>query len=145
MIRILSHFAVAERHLARLTAVKHHVGAAALALLRRSPGYLCGGQLQDGLNGGASGHVDQFVAGHLALLDQIDHRQHPLPVVGQKLGQFALVGFSLLAYRVIAFPHGGSPFKVWQPDSTESGWTAAQLSTIAGTSSKPNHPRHIEP
>jgi hypothetical protein len=41
----------------------------------------------------------------------------------------------LLAYRMVLFLHGGSPFKVSQPDSTESGWTAAQLSTMGGTSS----------
>jgi hypothetical protein len=37
---------------------------------------------------------------------------------------------------MVLFLHGGSPFKVSQPDSTESGWTAAQLSTMGGTSSK---------
>jgi len=42
----------------------------------------------------------------------------------------------LLADSVVTFLHGGSPFKVSQPDSKESGWTAAQLSTTAGTSSQ---------
>ena|ERR1035441_6147338 len=65
----------------------------------------------------APGHVDQFVAGPLALLDQIHHGNKKLPVSGQKTGQLLLVGFSLLAYGVVAFLHGGSPFKVWQPDS----------------------------
>jgi hypothetical protein len=67
------------------------------------------------------GHVDQFVASQTALLDQIDHGHEKLPVPGQKPGQFQFVRFSLLAYRVVALLHGGSPFKVWQPDSTESG------------------------
>ena len=40
-----------------------------------------------------------------------------LPVLGQKAGQFLLVDFPLLAYRMVRFLHGGSPFKVWQPDS----------------------------
>ena len=74
-------------------------------------------QLQHSLNGGATGYVDQFVAGQTALLDQIDHGHEKLPAPGQKPGQLLLVHFSLLAYGVVAFLHGGSPFKVWQPDS----------------------------
>jgi hypothetical protein len=58
-----------------------------------------------------------LIAGHPALLDQIHHRQQPLPILGEELRQFLLVNFPLLAYRVVRFLHGGSPFKVWQPDS----------------------------
>jgi hypothetical protein len=59
-----------------------------------------------------------------------------LPVLGEERGQLLLVEIPLLAYRMVLFFHGGSPFKVSQPDSTESGWTAAQLSTMGGTSSQ---------
>jgi len=83
--------------------------------------HLSGGQLQDGLEDGSSCHVNQLIAGHAALFDQIHHRQKALAVLGEEGGQFLFVDFSLFAYRVVAFLHGGSPFKVWQPDSTESG------------------------
>jgi hypothetical protein len=43
------------------------------------------------LDGGAAGHVDQLVTGHLALLDQIHHGQQSLPVLDQKAGQFLFV------------------------------------------------------
>jgi len=36
----------------------------------------------------ASGHVDEFVAGHLALLDQIDHRQQPCPFLDRNSTSF---------------------------------------------------------
>jgi hypothetical protein len=62
-----------------------------------------------------------LVAGHPALLDQLHHGQKSLPVLGEKSGQFPLVDFPLLAYRMVRFLHGGSPFKVSQPDSKESG------------------------
>ena len=43
----------------------------------------------EGLNApGPSGHVDQFVAGHPALLDQIHHGQQVLPILGKELSQF---------------------------------------------------------
>jgi hypothetical protein len=85
--------------------------------LRGASCRLAGRQLQHGLDGGAAGYIDQFVTGQSALLDQIHHGQKKLPAPGQILGQLLLVHFSLLAYRVVAFLQGGSPFKVWQPDS----------------------------
>ena len=100
-----------------LPAIENHLAGAALALLRRASGRLAGRQMQYSLDGGAAGYVDQFVAGQTALLDQIHHGQKDLPALGQKPGQLLLVHFSLLAYGVVAFLHGGSPFKVWQPDS----------------------------
>jgi hypothetical protein len=110
-------FAIAEHDLARLPAIEDHVPGASLALLRRTSCRLARRQLQHSLNGGASGYIDQFVTGQSALLDQIDHGHEKLPVLGQKPGQLLLVHFSLLAYGVVAFLHGGSPFIVWQPDS----------------------------
>ena len=77
--------------------------------------------MQDGLKNGTSCDVNELVAGHAALLDQLYHRQKPLPILGEERGQFLLVDLPLIAYRVVLFLHGGSPFKVWQPDSTESG------------------------
>jgi hypothetical protein len=68
-------------------------------------------QLQDRLDGGASGNVDQFVAGPLALLDQIDHRHQHLAILGEELGQLLFVGLSLLVDRLVAFLHGGSSFQ----------------------------------
>ena len=43
------------------------------------------------LNGRSSGHVDQFVAGHLALRDQIHHGQKRLPVLDQEAGQLLFI------------------------------------------------------
>jgi hypothetical protein len=97
--------------------MENSLSPAALALLRRTPGRMVGRKLQYRLDGGAAGYVDQFVAGKKALLDQIHHGQKDLPAPGQIPGQLLLVHFSLLADRVVAFLHGGSPFKVWQPDS----------------------------
>src|ERR1019366_7922734 len=113
--------AVAEHDLARLPTIENHAFRAAFALLLRASRYLRGGQLQHRLKDGASGDIDELIAGHPALLDQIYHRQQPLPVLGEERSQLLLVDFPLLAYRVVLFLHGGSPFKVWQPDSTESG------------------------
>src|ERR1017187_3353043 len=110
-------FAVAEHDLARLPAIEDHVPGASLALLRRTSCRLARRQLQHSLNGGTPGYIDQFVTGQPALLDQIDHGHEKLPALGQKSGQLLLVHFSLLAYGVVAFLHGGSPFMVWQPDS----------------------------
>jgi hypothetical protein len=45
----------------------------------------------------------------------------PTAKTGEERGQFLLVEIPLLAYGVVRFLHGGSPFKVWQPDSKESG------------------------
>jgi len=109
--------ALAQKHLARLATVENHVARASLALLLRAARGLHGRKLQHGLNGRSSGDVDQFVAGHLALLDQIHHGQQRLPILGQKAGQFLLVDIPLLADGAVSFLHGGSPFKVWQPDS----------------------------
>jgi hypothetical protein len=47
------------------------------------------------LDGGASRHIDQLVAGHPALLDQTHHRQQQLPAFGEKLRQLSFVGLSL--------------------------------------------------
>ena len=61
-------------------------------------------------------------AGQPALLDQIHHGQKKLPAPGQEPGQLLLVRFSLLAYRMVAFLHGGSSFQtIWQPDSFRTG------------------------
>src|SRR5208282_3607520 len=103
--------------LARLMAMENHIPMAPSALLRRASCCLAGRQLQHRLDGGAASYIDQFVASQTALLDQIHHGQKDLPAPGQIPGQLLLVHFSLLAYRVVAFLHGGSPFKVWQPDS----------------------------
>jgi hypothetical protein len=97
--------------------MENNLPGAALALLGGASGRLAGRKLQHGLDGGAAGYVDQLVAGHPALLDQIHHVQQKLPAPGQKPSQLLLVHFSLLAYPVVAFLHGGSPFKVCQPDS----------------------------
>jgi hypothetical protein len=43
------------------------------------------------------GDLDQFVAGQLALLDQIHHGQKKLPIPGSKRGQLLFAGFSSLA------------------------------------------------
>src|SRR5215469_15431968 len=91
--------------------MENHVSAPALSLLRRPSRHLLSRQLQDRLDGGAPGNVDQFVAGPLALLDQIDHGQQQLPVPGEKLGQLLFIGLSLLVDRVVAFLHGGSSFQ----------------------------------
>jgi hypothetical protein len=104
-----------------LSAIKDHPGLTALALLRRTARYLRGRKLQNGLEDGSAGDIDELVAGHPALLDQIYHGQKPLPVLGEERGQLLLVDLPLLAYRMVRFLHGGSPFKVWQPDSKESG------------------------
>jgi hypothetical protein len=106
-----------QKYLARLPAIEDDLGGAPLALLRRTSRGLHGRQLQDGLNGRSPGDVDQLVAGQLALLDQIHHGQKPLPVLDQEAGQLLLVDFPLLADGVVTFLHGGSPFKVSQPDS----------------------------
>src|SRR5215467_16347958 len=87
------------------------VSAPAFSLLRRPSGYLLGRQLQDRLNRGAPSNIDQLVAGPLALLDQIDHRQQHLAVPGEELGQLLFIGLSLLVDRVVAFLHGGSSFQ----------------------------------
>jgi hypothetical protein len=39
------------------------------------------------------------------------------PLLARYPASSCFVHFSLLAYGVVAFLHGGSPFKVWQPDS----------------------------
>src|SRR5262249_14734304 len=62
-------------------------GAAAFALLERPSCHLLSRQLQDRLDRGASGNIDQLVAGPLALLDQIDHRQQHLAILGENLGR----------------------------------------------------------
>jgi hypothetical protein len=67
--------------------------------------------LQHGLDGGSAGQVDQIVAGHLALRDQIYHGQKRLPVLDQEAGQFLVVDFPLLADGAVSFLHGGSPCK----------------------------------
>jgi hypothetical protein len=61
----------------------------------------------------SSGNLDQLVAGHLALLDQIHHGQKTVPILDQEPGQFLLVDFPLLADGAVSFLHGGSgsPFK----------------------------------
>jgi hypothetical protein len=45
---------------------------------------------------GSSGHVDQLVAGHSAVLDQIYHGQKVLPIVGEELAQIPSVYLPLL-------------------------------------------------
>jgi hypothetical protein len=56
---------------------------------------------------GSAGYIDQFVAGHLALLDQIHHRQQLLPVAGKELAQPPRVHVPLFVDRVIVSFHGG--------------------------------------
>jgi hypothetical protein len=97
--------------------MENNLPVAAFALLGRASRRLAGRQLQHSIDGGAAGYVDQFVAGQTALLDQIHHGQKKLPAPGQVPSQLLFVYFPLLAYAVVAFLHGGSPFKVWQPDS----------------------------
>jgi hypothetical protein len=88
-------FAVAEHHLARLPAIEDHLPGTPLALLRRTSCRLARRQLQYSLNRGPPGHVNQFVTGQSALLDQIHHGQQYLPILGQKSGQLQFVRFSL--------------------------------------------------
>src|SRR5208282_5844450 len=125
--------------------MENHIPMAPSALLRRASCCLAGRQLQHRLDGGAASYIDQFVASQTALLDPIHHGQKDLRAPGQIPGQLLLVHFSLLAYRVVAFLHGGSPFKVWQPDSFRIrlnrrstfnyGWDILQTptATISGT------------
>lgn len=99
---------------------------------RGPPGGLLCRQLQHGLNRGSSGHVDQLVAGHPALLDQIHHRQQLLPVFRKELAQLTGVHLSVLIDRVIVSFHGGSPFRFGDTILIkEPGRTAAQLQTVA--------------
>src|ERR1051325_8978034 len=63
--------AVAQHHRSRLPAVPDHLAFALSPLLAWPSGGLLRGQLQHGLNRGSSGPLDQLVAGHSALLDQI--------------------------------------------------------------------------
>src|SRR5664279_3478518 len=109
--------AIAEHHLAPLPAMENNLPVAAFALLGRASRRLAGRQLQHSIDGGTAGYVDQFVAGKAALLDQIHHGQKKLPAPGQVPSQFLFIDSSLLTDSVVAFLHGGSPFKVWQPDS----------------------------
>jgi hypothetical protein len=97
--------------------MENNLPVAAFALLGRASRRLAGRQLQHSIDGGTAGYVDQFVAGKAALLDQIHHGQKKLPAPGQVPSQFLFIDSSLLTDRVVAFLHGGSPFKVWQPDS----------------------------
>jgi hypothetical protein len=64
---------VAEHHLAWLPTMEDHVPGAPLALLRRTSCGLARRQLQHGPNRGATGYIDQFVAGRSALLNQVHH------------------------------------------------------------------------
>jgi len=102
--------AVAEHHRPGLLAIPDHLPSSLLALLAW-PGHLLRRQPQHRLDRGASRNIDQFVAGHLALLDQIHHGQQQLPALGEKLGQLVFVGLSLFVNRVIASFHGGSSFQ----------------------------------
>jgi hypothetical protein len=63
------------------------------------------------LDRSASCNIDQFVAGHLALLNEIHHGQQQLPALAEKLGQLPFVGLSLFVNRVIASFHGGTSFQ----------------------------------
>jgi hypothetical protein len=47
----------------------------------------------------------------------MDQTGYVRTTLGSLIISLGLVHFSLLAYGVVAFLHGGSPFKVWQPDS----------------------------
>jgi len=49
------------------------------------------------LDRGASCNIDQFVAGHLALLDEIHHGQQQLPALGEKLASFFSSAFPCLS------------------------------------------------
>lgn len=100
--------AVAEHHAAGWLAVPHHFPCSLLSLLTRTASRLLSGQLQDGLDGGAAGHIDQIVAGQAALLNQIHHGQKELPVLGEERSQLGRVALSLLVDCVIASSHGGS-------------------------------------
>jgi hypothetical protein len=42
-------------------------------------------QFQDRLDSSPSRYIDEFVAGHPALLEQIDHGQQQLPAFRQKI------------------------------------------------------------
>ena len=87
------------------------IGAVFLLALLAWPGHLLRRQPQHCLDRGAPCHIDQFVAGHLALLDEIHHGQQQLPALAEKLGQLLFVGLSLFVNRVIASFHGGSSFQ----------------------------------
>jgi len=51
-----------------------------------------GGERQDRLDGGPAGDLDQFIDRHLGPGDQLDHRQEELPLLAEKLRQFAAIG-----------------------------------------------------
>jgi hypothetical protein len=61
-------------------------------LLLRTSRHLRGGQLQDGLKNGSACNINELIASHAALLDQLDHGQQPLPVLGEERGQLLLRG-----------------------------------------------------
>src|SRR5204863_1957279 len=93
----------------RLSPVPDDLRLARLALLGCT-GHLHGRELQHGLNAGASHHIDEFVDGHAALLNQFHHGQQRLAVADQKLGKLSLALPLLLNRMVVSF-HGGSPFQ----------------------------------
>src|SRR5678809_358957 len=85
--------------------------SSSLLALLAWPGHLLRRQSQHRLDRGPSRNIDQFVAGHLALLDEIHHGQQQLPALGEKLGQLLFVGLSLFVNRVSM---GGGPTKRYE-------------------------------
>ena len=106
------HFQLAllQTYAARLGSMPHQVRGASLALLRWS-GDLRGRKFEYGFDAGASHHVDQFVDGHAAVLDQFHHGQQRLAVADQKFSELAVANLSLLVNRMVISSHGGSPFQ----------------------------------
>ena len=71
---------------AGLRAVVDDVAVGLLALLLGA-GELGGAHEQDGLDGGAAHDVDEVVDGGLGVLDEVEHGQEELAVLGQDLGE----------------------------------------------------------
>ena len=78
--------ALVQKHLPGLVAVTNHLACTLPALLGCASGGLDGRHLQHRRNGRPPGLVDQLVAGHLTLRDQIHHGKERLGVLRQKAG-----------------------------------------------------------
>ena len=98
---------------------------------------LLGRYFQNGFDGLPAQHLDHFIDGQPALLDQLHHRQQLLSAVAEKLGELALARLSLAAHNMIGSSHGGFSFYGFSHlDSKESkGLPPLQLATTAVTPS----------
>ena len=100
-------FTFPERDASLLGAVVDDVAVGLLALLL-GPGQLGGAHQQDGLDGGAAHDVDEVVDGGLGVLDQVEHGQEELAVLGEDVGEGGGIerGRAVLGGNdVVAFSH----------------------------------------